>query len=342
MSDTPDIAAQFDADIAALSGKTDTVQEVKTDTPIAKPTEPDIFDVNTLPPAAKALLEAEKKRAEDLENRYKEADRDRRSLRGRVPHLQRKAEQWEKWEAEQKANAAKPPLVKSEPPASLLKALPEWEVHRTQYPADAAPVEAAFQALERQHQDVISKMEERLAKQQEEFSQLRELIDRDVRPRIESVDEIRRERITQAHESAQRVFAEKFSDWHTHASVALDPDTKEIKLQVSNKMGDWLDGLPGYERRAAVEVLKSRDPEDAGDVQAIFQRFYDSMKSQGQAAEQSMQAHQATQVQQTRQDNLAKRAVTGQQGVGVARADPSTFDVATAFDLDMQRLRQRK
>ncbi len=345
MTDQTDIAGQFDADMAALSGgkkpePAQTTPDVKVETQaVAKPEESATFDINTLPPAARQLLEAEKKRVEDLENRYKEADRDRRSLRGRVPHLQRKAEEWERWQAEQKANAAKPPLQKKEPPASLLKALPEWENHRTQYPADAAPVEAAFQALERSHMDAVAKMEERFAAQEAELKRLQEFMG-EVRPRIESVDEMRRKEVFQAHERAQSTFTEKFPDWHTHAHVVVDPETRQIvDIEVSDKMGDWLDGLPGYEQKAVLEVLKSRDPNDAGDVQAVFERFYGTLTSQEKAAERTQQAQQATQVHQTRQDNLAKRAITGQQGAGVARADPATLDVGAAFDLEMQRLR---
>jgi len=153
---------------------------------------------------------------------------------------------------------------------------------------------------------------------------------------------MRRREVFQAHERAQQSFTEKYPDWHTHAQVVVNPEAREIvDIEVSDKMGAWLDGLPGYEQKAVLEVLKSRDPNDAGDVQAVFERFYGTLTSQEKAAERTQQTQQATQVHQTRQDNLAKRAITGQQGMGVARADPSAVDLSTAFDLDMQRIRQR-
>ncbi len=340
---TDNVAAQFDAEMAALSGKkpetTAPVAETPVE-PVANSPEPDTFDINTLPPAAKKLLEDERKKAADLDKRYREADWERKSLKGKLPHYQHDAEEWRRYKAALKKNpsaaqspdgqqnptAAQSP-VKKEPPASLLKALPEWETHRSQYPADAAPVEAAFQALERSHQEALAKMEERFAKQEERLAQFEGFVG-EAKPRFESIDEMRRREMTQAHETAQKTFAEKYPDWNTHAVVKIDPETRELDLQVSDKMGDWLDALPNFERKAYVEVLKSRDPDDAGDVQEIFARFYATLNPEPQTS----------QIQQQRQTNLAKRAITGQQGAGVARVDPATLDTATAFDLEMKRL----
>lgn len=343
-----DIAAQFDADMQTLgTGKVSETtavpeKQIPDQQSVAKPEDSATFDLNTLPPAARQLLEAEQKKAKELEDRYKEADRDRRSLRGRVPHLQRKADEWSKWQEEQKANAAKPPLEKREPPASLLKGLPEWELHRTQYPADAAPVETAFQALERKHQEELAKVHEQFQAQQAELAKVREYMDKSVKPSLDYLGQSRSAQYMQEQKAAQSVFAAKYQDWPSHAEVKQDPDTNEYVLSVSNEMGDWLDSLPRFMSKAMVTVLNSRDPEDAEEVQAVFERFYDHMSTQKKTAEQAALTHQATQVQQTRQDNLVKRAVPGNSGVGVARANPENLDLSTAFDMDMQRLRTQR
>jgi len=350
-----DIAAQFDADMQTLgTGKaSEPVQKVEKSAPeaqgVAKPEDSATFDINTLPPAAKQLLEAERKKAAEIEDRYREADRDRRSLRGKIPHLEKKVAQWENEKSRAAATsradnptAAATSIEKREPPVSLLKGLPEWEIHRTQYPADAAPVESAFQALERKHQEELAKVHEQFQAQQAELAKVREYMDKNVKPSLDYLGQSRSAQFIQEQKAAQSVFAAKYQDWPTHAEVKQDPDTNEYVLTVSNEMGDWLDSLPKFMSKAMVQVLNSRDPADAEEVQAVFERFYDHMSTQKKTAEQAAQAHQATQVHQTRQENLVKRAVPGSSGVGVARANPENLDVATAFDMDMQRLRTQR
>lgn len=327
-----DLAAEFDA---ALEGKVEpakqeTAPEAKADS-VAKADDSATFDINSLPPAAKSQWEATQKRLQEIEERNRRLDTENRSFRGKTPHLESKVARLER-ELKERALPAqvreeRPGVAQSpqgQKPASTLQALPGWPKLRQIFADDAAPIEEAFTALETHNQ----KLSERLEQYEARLQKMDELLEKDVKPRIATVDELREfraneqfEHVTQQVYKARESLATKYPDYQSHIRHELDDNNEIVQTHMSDQFATWIDTKPGR-----VKELFGPDATQE-DVDYGLDLFYrDTVRQQPDP-----NAAKVAQLNTQRQANL-QRQVAPSAVSGTVRMDAGDLTDADQFD----------
>lgn len=318
-----DEASKYADEMAALSGeKVSSVSEPDTkqsDTQeetidvVDNVAESDTFDPETLPPSAKARWEQTQNELREAQDRFREADLERKSLKGRVPSLQRQLQQYEAEHKQQRAAAPAPPQIKKDQSAAEYLSSPAWQKHKTDYPEEAAILEEGFANLDRQHQERYAQLEQRLGQFEEQLG-----------PRISAVDQMRAESIERVAQAETATLDSAHSDWDQHFSLVPDGDTWAVG-KVSKAMEDWLESQPEF----MIDALCSTKAADCIWAMDLFKAA---------TGQQSGATMQASTVKESRQHNLAKRSTYGSNGTGMARVDPSKMSPADAYAMEMRKL----
>jgi hypothetical protein len=337
--------SSYEKDIALLTGDKPEVPEKVEVTPepgkaegVATPEKADIFDPESLPPVAKAQWETTQKRLAEIEERNKRLDTENRSFRGKTPHLESKVARLERELRERappaqvrdvKPTTAKP--VDGKAPATLVS-LPGYQNLKKVFGDDAAPIEEAFTALESHNQALA----ERLAQTEARLLKLDELLEKDVRPRIQTIDELRDYRANEQYEHATQEVLKAREDWSTkypnyrsHIYHETDDNNEVIQTHVSDEMKAWLDDQPD-----AIANLFAPDA-TTKEVNRGLGLFYSEVVNK---TTQEQQPNPALQVQQDRKEQLTRRAVPSINGDGSVRGDASKLSPQEQYALDIQRL----
>lgn len=331
-------AAEFDAHLEGkVAEKQEPTAKVEAHVaePVAKAVESDTFDINSLPPAAKAQWEATQKRLQEIEERNRRLDTENRSFRGKTPHLESKVarlerELRERAPAAQSSREVRPGVAQSpqgQKPASTLQALPGWPKLRQVFQEDAAPIEEAFTALETHNQ----KLAERLEQSEARMAKMEELLEKDVRPRIKDVDDLRAERealqyrtVEQEITTGRDTITKNYPDWQSHIEHTYDPETNEItNTQVSSAMKGWLESMPEKTRQYYEDIFFEGHPKD---VEWALGQFYATLK---QAPDPN--AAKVAQLNTRRQENLRNQVAPAAVS-GAPRMDAGDLTDADQFD----------
>ena len=311
-----EVASAFDAAIDQATGVTPT--EVKPEPEVTQPETPpeavatpeeESFDPSKLTGAARRAWD-------DTQEALRQADQERKSLRNRVPYLQRELEKYRK-PAQPQAQRTEAPSVAEQRTRS-----PRWQKYAAEYPDEAAALDEELSARDKENAELREKVS-RLEKAYEE-----------TQPRLSALDDLRA-----AHEQ-QQVQAEVASlnqahpDWPQHVRFNTDGEL----THASEPMWDWWQQAP----EEVQDMLRSSSAAKSAYAYGLFKSYLREQHSAQVSHESQAKVAEAERVAQARKAALANQVPPSVSTPGVARIDPSTIPSADAFDLDIERAQKRR